>query len=110
MASQAQRAPAPAPAWIVTGPTSGIGRYAALELAQQGTVVLVGRDSDKLKVVKAEIETRAGGHAVSVVCDFSDIPSVRSAAAQIAALGLPLAGLLNNAGIMPNRAEKTSQG
>lgn len=100
----------PKPAWIITGPTSGIGRRTALELAGRGTVVLVGRDPKKLKEVEAEINAQAGGHAVSVVCDFSDIPSVRSAAAQIVALGLPLAGLLNNAGIMPNRAEKTPQG
>lgn len=108
MAAQVQRTPAPA--WIVTGPTSGIGRYAALELAQHGIVVLVGRDPDKLKGVEAEINSRTGGHAVSVICDFSDIPSVRRAAAQIAALGLPLAGLLNNAGVMPNRVEKNPQG
>ena len=100
----------PKPAWIITGPTSGIGRRTALELAGRGTVVLVGRDPKKLKEVEAEINAQAGGHAVSVVCDFSDIPSVRSAAAQIVTLGLPLAGLLNNAGIMPNRAEKTPQG
>jgi NAD(P)-dependent dehydrogenase (short-subunit alcohol dehydrogenase family) len=100
----------PSPAWIITGPTSGIGHRTALELAGHGTVVLVGRDPRKLRGVEAGINAQAGGHAVSVVCDFSDIPSVRLAAAQIIALGLPLAGLLNNAGIMPNRAEKTPQG
>ena len=31
-------------AYIVTGPTSGIGKLAALELAKRGTVILVGRD------------------------------------------------------------------
>ncbi|MEU5698202.1 SDR family NAD(P)-dependent oxidoreductase [Streptomyces aurantiacus] len=102
--------PTPGQAWIITGPTSGIGRRTALELAGHGTVVLVGRDPDKLKEVEAEISAQAGGHAVSVVCDFSDIPGVRRAAAQIVALGLPLAGLLNNAGIMPNRADRTAQG
>ena len=98
------------PAWIITGPTSGIGRRTALELAEHGTVVLVGRSPDKLEEVEAEINARAGGHAVSVICDFSDITSVRRAAAQIVALGLPLAGMLNNAGVMPNRADRTPQG
>ncbi|GAA0532390.1 MULTISPECIES: SDR family NAD(P)-dependent oxidoreductase [Streptomyces] len=98
------------PAWIITGPTSGIGRRTALELAEHGIVVLVGRDPNKLEEVEAEINARAGGHAISVVCDFSDITSVRRAAAQIVALGLPLAGMLNNAGIMPNRADRTPQG
>ena len=100
----------PASAWIITGPTSGIGRRTALELAKHGTVVLVGRDPKKLREVAAEIDAQPGGRAVSVVCDFSDIPSARRAATEIVALGLPLAGLLNNAGIMPNRADRTAQG
>jgi short-subunit dehydrogenase len=35
-------------AFIITGPTSGIGRSTALELAKHATVVLVGRDRGKL--------------------------------------------------------------
>ena len=38
-------------AHIITGPTSGIGRATALELAKHGTVVLVGRDRKKLDEV-----------------------------------------------------------
>lgn len=96
-------------AWIITGPTSGIGRRTALELAKHGTVVLVGRDRGKLDAVGREIQAR-DGNAVSVVCDLSDIRSVRRAAAEIAALDLPLAGLLNNAGIMATRPFRTAQG
>jgi NAD(P)-dependent dehydrogenase (short-subunit alcohol dehydrogenase family) len=96
-------------AYIVTGPTSGIGRRTALELAKYGTVVLVGRDPRKLDEVQKSIE-RKGQHAVSVVCDVSDIASVRRAAAQIIALRLPIVGLLNNAGIMQIRATKNALG
>src|ERR1700684_1068180 len=84
--------------FVVTGPTSGIGRRTALELAAHGTVVLVGRDPGRLGQVQQEIE-RAGGQAVPVVCDLSDIAAVRRVAAEIAGLGLPLAGLVNNAGL-----------
>jgi NAD(P)-dependent dehydrogenase (short-subunit alcohol dehydrogenase family) len=87
-------------AYIITGPTSGIGRRTALELARHGTVVLVGRDLGKLDDVRKDIERR-GGKAVPVVCDLSDPASVRRAAARIIELGLPIAGLLNNAGVMP---------
>ncbi|GAB3131923.1 SDR family NAD(P)-dependent oxidoreductase [Microbispora hainanensis] len=104
------RSTSPARAWIITGPTSGIGRRTAIELAEHGSVVLVGRDPGKLAEVEAEINARPQGHAVSVVCDFSDIPSVRRAGARVLALGLPIAGLLNNAGIMPARADRTAQG
>jgi NAD(P)-dependent dehydrogenase (short-subunit alcohol dehydrogenase family) len=86
-------------AFVITGPTSGIGRLTAFELAKHGTVVLVGRDRKKLDEVQKIIE-RKGGSAASVVCDLSDIASVRRAAAKIIALHLPIAGLLNNAGIM----------
>jgi NAD(P)-dependent dehydrogenase (short-subunit alcohol dehydrogenase family) len=99
----------PAKAWIVTGPTSGIGYRTALELAKHGTVVLVGRNPGKLGEVEKEIRA-SGGRAVSVVADLSDITSARRAAAEIAALDLPLTGLVNNAGIAPRRPFKTAQG
>jgi NAD(P)-dependent dehydrogenase (short-subunit alcohol dehydrogenase family) len=96
-------------AYIITGPTSGIGLMTALEVAKQCTVVLIGRDSGKLSKVQGEIE-REGGHAVSVVCDLSDLASVRRAVAEIIALDLPIAGSLNNTGIFPMRATKNALG
>lgn len=96
-------------AYIITGPTSGIGRATALEVAKHGTVVLVGRNPVKLAKVQKIIEQR-GGRAVSVVCDLSEPKSVGRAAAEIFALDLPIAGLLNNAGIMQMRPTKNSLG
>jgi len=96
-------------AWIITGPTAGIGRRTALDLATHGAVVLVGRSRTKLDEVEKEIRAQ-GGRAVSVVSDLSDVTSARRAAAAIAALNLPIAGLLNNAGIMPTRPFTTAQG
>jgi NAD(P)-dependent dehydrogenase (short-subunit alcohol dehydrogenase family) len=96
-------------AYVITGPTSGIGYRTALELAKHGTVVLVGRDRGRLGEVQQTIE-RAGQHAVPVVGDLSDLASVRRAAAEIIALDLPLAGLVNNAGIMEMRATRNAQG
>ncbi len=92
-------------AYIVTGPTSGIGRATAFELAKHGTVVLVGRDREKLALMQKAIEQK-GQHAISVLCDLSDIASVRRADVEIVALNLPVASLLNNAGIMPMRTTK----
>ncbi|AXL87298.1 short-chain dehydrogenase [Streptomyces sp. CB09001] len=89
-------------AYVITGPTSGFGRRTALELAEHGTVVLVGRDAAKLDAVRERVEG-SGGEAVTVVCDLSDLTSVRRAAAQVIELGLPITGVLNNAGIFPNR-------
>jgi len=96
-------------AYIITGPTSGIGHATALELAKHGTVVLVGRNLEKLDVVQKEIE-KMGQHAVSVVCDISDMTSVKHAANQIIELKFSIVGLLNNAGIMPMKVAKSAQG
>lgn len=105
----AKASPGERKAYIITGPTSGFGYRTALELAKHGTVVLAGRDRGRLGEVRTTIE-RAGGHAVPVVCDLSDLASVRRAAAEITALGLPLAGLVNNAGTGQVRATKNAQG
>jgi NAD(P)-dependent dehydrogenase (short-subunit alcohol dehydrogenase family) len=96
-------------AYIITGPTSGIGRRTALDVAKHGTAVLVGRDREKLGALQKEI-VHKGGNAVSVVCDLSDISSVQRAAAEIVSLNLPLAGLVNNAGIMQMRPTKNARG
>jgi NAD(P)-dependent dehydrogenase (short-subunit alcohol dehydrogenase family) len=96
-------------AYIITGPTSGIGRATTFEVAKHGTVVLVGRDGGKLDEVQEAIEQK-GGQAVPVRCDLSDVASVRRAAADIVGLNLPLAGLVNNAGIMQLRPTKSAQG
>jgi NAD(P)-dependent dehydrogenase (short-subunit alcohol dehydrogenase family) len=96
-------------AYVITGPTSGIGRRTALELAKYGTVVLVGRDPAKLAKVQETIGQR-GQRAVSVVCDLSEPRSVQRAAAEIVALNLPIAGLLNNVGIMQMRPAMNALG
>jgi len=96
-------------AYVITGPTSGIGYATALELARHDTVILVGRNREKLNQLQKAIKDM-GQNAVPVVCDISDMKSVKSAAKQIIALQLPIAGLLNNAGIMPAKASKSAQG
>ncbi len=65
-------------AYIITGPTSGIGYETALELTKYGTVVLVGRNREKLEQVQKTIKNK-GYNAVSVICDISDMTSVRHA-------------------------------
>jgi NAD(P)-dependent dehydrogenase (short-subunit alcohol dehydrogenase family) len=109
MPKVSRECPADRKTYIITGPTSGIGRAAALEVAKHGTVVLVGRDRQRLEDVRRTIETK-GRSAVSVVCDLSDIFSVRRATSEIIALNLPIVGLLNNAGIMQMRPTKTARG
>jgi NAD(P)-dependent dehydrogenase (short-subunit alcohol dehydrogenase family) len=101
--------PSKADTYVVTGPTSGIGFRAAMDLAAHGTLILVGRDRGKLDGVRKQIE-QAGGKAFAVVCDLSDPASVQRAAREIILMGLPITGLLNNAGVMLMKPGKNDLG
>jgi short-subunit dehydrogenase len=84
---------------LVTGASGGIGRSIALELARQGSpVVLVARREDELKRVAGEIAS-IGGQAECIAGDVTD-QAVRRAALDRAKErfgGLDI--LVNNAGI-----------
>ncbi len=95
--------------YIVTGPTSGIGLCAAIDLSAHGRVILVGRDRRKLEGVHKQIE-RSGRQTLTVICDLSDPVSVRHAAKEIIALDLPITGLLNNAGVMLTKVSQNALG
>ncbi len=83
---------------VVTGGGSGIGRCTAHELAALGaTVVLTGRNEEKLARVVAEI-TEDGGKADYVAFDIRDEDQVKAAVAGIVAKHGRIHGLVNNAG------------
>src|ERR1051325_8828264 len=83
---------------VVTGGGSGIGRCTAHELAHLGaTVVLVGRRTDRLEAVRAEIADD-GGRAFTFAGDHRDEDTARGIArAALDATGR-IDGLVNNAG------------
>lgn len=83
---------------VVTGGGSGIGRCTAHELAALGaTVVLVGRNADKLQAVAAEI-AEDGGRADTAVCDIRHEERVRQTVAGIVERHGRIDALVNNAG------------
>jgi NAD(P)-dependent dehydrogenase (short-subunit alcohol dehydrogenase family) len=83
---------------IITGASSGIGRAAALKIAQAGGVpILVARSLDKLEEVKQEIESR-GGTAYVYSADLSDNDSIDAAVEKILAEHAAVDVLVNNAG------------
>jgi citronellol/citronellal dehydrogenase len=83
---------------VVTGGGSGIGRCTAHELAALGaTVVLVGRNPDKLAAVAGEIAA-AGGRADSAVCDVRREDAVHETVAAIVSRHGRIHALVNNAG------------
>ena len=63
---------------VVTGPSTGIGKAIAVELAKNDNfIALVGRSKDKLLATKRAIED-AGGEAEVFICDLAQINSVKS--------------------------------
>ena len=83
---------------IITGGGSGIGRDAALKMAQEGAkVVIVGRTVSKLIVVKSEIEAM-GGTAVSCVLDVADYDAVQQMVNDVLGNFGKIDVLVNNAG------------
>jgi NAD(P)-dependent dehydrogenase (short-subunit alcohol dehydrogenase family) len=92
----------------VTGPTSGLGRAAAFELARLGArVVLVGRDATKLDELRAALTEATGADRYpTVVADLASIDAARDAARRISASEARLDVLVDNAGAMfPTRRE-----
>ena len=66
---------------LITGASSGIGEAAAIKFARLGaTVVVVARRKDLLDDVAGRI-IAAGGDALAIACDLSDLDAVDELAA-----------------------------
>jgi NAD(P)-dependent dehydrogenase (short-subunit alcohol dehydrogenase family) len=87
----------------VTGASSGIGRAVALTCAKHGAnVILIGRNSRKLEVVHAEIETAGGPEPIIALLDLEKALAKdydQLADAVMERYGR-LDGLLHNAGLL----------
>ncbi|WP_350656616.1 SDR family NAD(P)-dependent oxidoreductase [Psychrobacter sp. S1-30-MNA-CIBAN-0213] len=97
---------------LITGSTDGIGKLAALKLAEAGHQVYVhGRNADKLASVIAEVKAVATGAAVDnidgFVADFSDLTAVLKMAAEVSEKLPKLDVLINNAGIYTTASATT---
>ncbi|OVA20520.1 Short-chain dehydrogenase/reductase SDR [Macleaya cordata] len=86
---------------VVTGPTDGIGKGFAFQLARKGlNLILVGRNPDKLKEVSDGIQKKFGKTQIkNVVVDFSGDLSEGIIRIQEAIEGLDVGVLINNVGI-----------
>ena len=84
---------------LVTGGSKGIGRAAALRLAEEGCdVVLVARNAQTLEAVAAEIRARFQVSAVALPADLSKQAEIERVAADAGEIDI----LVNNAGAIPS--------
>ncbi|MFS4096401.1 SDR family NAD(P)-dependent oxidoreductase [Streptomyces sp. AF1A] len=83
---------------LITGATSGLGRYVAFELVRSGHVVLAhGRDRARTEQLVRELRTE--GEAEGFVADLARLAEVRELGARVAEARPELEVLINNAGV-----------
>ena len=97
---------------VITGPTSGLGKAAAHQLAAMGAdLILVGRSAEKLERTKSElvqgVETQKFH---TVVADMGDLDAVRQASQSIIEYAPSLHALIHNAGALLKTREVSPQG
>ena len=84
---------------LVTGASSGLGAQFAKTLARAGAaVVLTGRRLERLKELRAQIESE-GGDAHAIEIDVTDLHSIKSAVAHAETEVGSIDILINNAGV-----------
>lgn len=84
---------------LVTGASSGLGeRFAEILSGAGATVALAARRKDRLEALAARI-AKAGGKAITVSMDVTDIPGIQAAVAEVERQLGGIDILLNNSGV-----------
>lgn len=80
---------------LITGGSSGIGYEFACQLCEENTVIITGRDQEKLDKAKKELK-----NVHTFRCDIANPQEIAALYAQVSRMFPELNMLINNAGIM----------
>jgi short-subunit dehydrogenase len=84
---------------LITGGSAGIGQACATEWARRGwDLVLTARRADRLQSVAAELNKAHGAEVAILAADLADPAAPEKIVKELAARGLQIDGLINNAG------------
>ncbi len=91
-------------ATVITGASGGIGEALAKRLAakEKQTLVLVARSQDKLQALAQKISQEQGVRVEVIALDLEKVGSAQQLVSAVAALGLEIDTLINNAGFGVN--------
>jgi NAD(P)-dependent dehydrogenase (short-subunit alcohol dehydrogenase family) len=97
---------------LITGANTGIGKAAALGLAQQGaTLLLVCRDRARGEAARDEIARQTGSDSLELlIADLSSLEEVRRLAAEVRGQHAAIHVLVNNAGVHLGDRSTTADG
>ena len=86
---------------LITGASDGLGRATAIRLAEMntGTLLLHGRDAQKLETVADEVDAAGNGSVKTYVADLASLDEVRKLASDVTNANSHVHTLINNAGI-----------
>jgi WW domain-containing oxidoreductase len=92
---------------VITGVNSGLGQESMRVLAARGARIIgLARTREKAEAACAAVD----GDTVPVTCELSDFGTVRDAAREIRAMGMPIDILMTNAGIMAPKQLRHAHG
>ncbi|WP_338317566.1 SDR family NAD(P)-dependent oxidoreductase, partial [Bradyrhizobium ottawaense] len=84
---------------LITGASAGIGAELARVFAANGhRLALTARRADRLEALANELAAKGGKKPIVIACDLQDLDAGETIAAALAAEGVELDHLVNNAG------------
>lgn len=96
---------------VISGTTSGIGKYTAMKYASMGADLLcINRNEEKSKELKTEIESLYPVKCDYLIADLSKLKDVHYVADKLSELERPIDVIIHNAGLTLSKQQLTEEG